>query len=155
MTEIDLQIAIKDILEREIIPNISLFENEKVKCFLQDLPLSSEFDNEDDKYFPCLIVAYRADEIKTASDAQETEIEIIVAIKDFSEDLTGYQKLLVVLQHIRDYFTANAGIDGKFRLLYPIKRSINEDTIPGYFVGHIVTKWVADIMPYKDIHRLL
>ena len=26
MTEIDLQIAIKDILEREIIPNISFFE---------------------------------------------------------------------------------------------------------------------------------
>lgn len=179
MTEIDLQNEIKKILESEIIPQLSLFKQGEMKFYLQDLPLSTEFENEPkdystefeddgdgtelgdiiespiDKHLPCCIVAYRGDEIKNANDPQATMIDIIVAVKDTALDMSGYQKLLIVLQRIRDYFLENAGIDGKARLLYPINRNINDNTMPGYFVGHIVTNWQIATMPYNDIHKYL
>ncbi len=157
MTELQLQAAIQKVLKQEILPEISIFQPGEMNVFLQDLPLSTEFEDEDeqDKHFPCCIVKIQGAEIKTASDAQITTVETIVCIRDSSEDMSGYQTLLVCLQRIRDYFTAHVGIEGKYRMIYPIEWAINDEAPAPYFIGGITTKWVTDIMPYRDPKNFL
>lgn len=150
MTELDLQREIKNVLETEIIPYISIFEPGELKVFLQDIPLSVDYEDEDDKYFPCCIVKFTSGEIKNPSEPQYTTIEIIAAVKDWSEDMTGYQSLLIILQRIRDHFMNNIGICGKFRLCYPLKLNINDETSMPYFLGNIVSVWETDYMQYRD-----
>jgi hypothetical protein len=156
MTEIELQNAIKDVIESEILPNLTIFKGGGMKVFLHDIPLTTEFeDDESDRYFPCCIVKTRAGEIENADDPQKTTVEIVIAIKDDSEDMTGHQSLLVVITRIRDYFLKNAGIMGKFRLSYPIKWGISDEVTTPYFVGNVLTIWDTDIMTYSDPNNFL
>lgn len=156
MTELNLQTEIQHILQDKIFPNISIFEPGEMRIFLQDIPLTTDFeDDNDEKYFPCCIVKLKNGEIKTANDPQITTVEIIVCIKDMSKDMTGYQSLMIILQRIRNHFTSEVGIYGKHRMTYPISWSISEDFTSPYFVGNIVTKWVTDISPYKDPNDFL
>lgn len=155
MTEIDLQLDIQKVLTDEIFPKLTIFQPGEMQVFLQDIPLSTDFEDEDDKYFPCCIVRLRGGKINTASEPQITTIEIIVCIKDWSDDMTGYQSLMVTLQRIRDYFSAAAGIREKHRLVYPIEFNINEEAATPYFIGNVVTKWQTDVMEYKDLDKLL
>lgn len=150
MTEIDLQNAVKAAIEDEILPKLTLFNEKPVRVFLHDLPISTEYEDEDDKYFPCCIVKLINGEIKTASDAQLTTIEIVIAIKDASEDMTGYQSLMILIQRIRDYFLRNAGIKGKFRLAYPVQWNISDEYSAPFFLGNVVTTWVTDVAGYVD-----
>lgn len=157
MTELHLQTAIKDVLKRDVLPKISIFQPGEMKVFLQDLPLSTEFEDEDeqDECFPCCIVKMQGGKIPTASEPQTTSIEILVCIRDSAEDMSGYQTLIVCLQRIRDYFTAHVGIEGKHRLIYPIEWAINDEAAAPYFIGSITTRWVTDIMPYRDPKNFL
>ena len=75
--------------------------------------------------------------------------------QDESEDMSGYQTLMVVINRIRDYFTANVGIQNKYRMKYPIKWGINDNTIAPYFVGNLITQWDIERMPFHDIARFL
>ena len=59
MTEINLQNAIKDVLENKIFPQMAVFEDgEKMQVFLQDIPIPDEYEYDSDmsKYFPCCII---------------------------------------------------------------------------------------------------
>ena len=167
-TEIDLQLAIKSALERDIIPEISLWKPGRMKVYLQDIPITHEdaeaaragllpftahTEHEHDiydKYLPCFIVKLRGAEEKTAGAPQVTTVEIVVVVKDWSEDMSGYQSLMVCIQRVRDYFLANAGIRNKFRMSYPVKWVVNEEAAVPYFIGSITTKWDLEVMPYND-----
>lgn len=151
MTELKLQKDIERVLERDVLPKISIFQSGEVKVYSQDLPLSSEFeDDEPDEHFPCCIVKINGGKIAAAPDPQTTTIEIIVCIHDDSKDMSGYQTLVVCLQRIRDYFTEHVGIEGKHRMVYPIEWAINDEVPAPYFIGNIITRWVTEIMPYRD-----
>lgn len=159
MTEIDLQKEIKKILLDEVFKDMLIFENQKMKVFEYDVPLTSDFDDEDDDkddlLFPCCIVRTRGGEIKTASDPQLTTVEILVIVKDKSKDMSGHQNLLITVNRIRDYFLANGGIREKFRLVYPIKWGINDDNTSPFFVGNVVTLWQTETQSFNDIERYL
>lgn len=158
MTELKIQEEIKEVLENSILPNISLFEKDEVKVYLQDIPLSADYDTDDEddeKYFPCCIVKLCGGEVKTASDPQTTIIEIMVVIKDWSADMSGYQSLVIMLDRIRDHFLSECGIFGKARLQYPLKFNINENVAAPFFVGSVTTRWTVDVMPYRDYTRFL
>lgn len=155
MTELNIQTEIKDVIEKSVLPYISLFDEGEVKVFLQDIPLSQDYEDEDDKYFPCVIVRLRRGEVKNASDPQETTIEIMVVIKDWAADMTGYQTLVITLDRIRDQLLSECGIVGKARLLFPLSLEIDENVTAPYFVGSIMTKWVVDVMPYQDHMKFL
>lgn len=153
MTELNIQRDIKDVIENSILPNISLFEPGEVNIYLQDIPLSEDYETEDDndeKYFPCIIVKLRHGEVKTASDPQVTTIDIMVVIKDWSADMSGYQSLVIMLDRIRDHFLGECGIVGKARLQFPIELDVNENVAAPYFVGNVTTRWAVDVMPYRD-----
>ena len=142
MTEVDLQKEIRKIIVQELIPDMKIFEPNTFKGFLQDIPLDLGYGDETeivDKNVPCCIVKINAGEI----------------IKDESEDMSGYQTLMVVINRIRDYFTANVGIQNKYRMKYPIKWGINDNTIAPYFVGNLITQWDIERMPFHDIARFL
>lgn len=164
-TEINLQYAIKKILQDDVFKKLSLFEPDEMNVYVQDIPLLTEYekeagyeyeydenaeDNEIDKYLPCCIVKLRGAEIKNASAPQITTVEIIVIIKDWSKDMSGNETLMICLNRIRNHFFANAGIQGKFRLEYPVKLVVNEDAAIPYFIGSITTKWSTPIQTYED-----
>lgn len=156
MTELHLQQAIKNVLDAEILPKLTLFKPGEMQTFLQDIPLSTDFEDEDDdKYFPCCIVKLRGGKVATASDPQITTVEIIVCVKDEAADMTGYQSLMVTIQRIRDYFTEHVGIEGKFRMTYPVEWATNDEFTAPYFVGNVITTWQTDIMPYSDPNNFL
>ena len=94
MTEIDLQKEIKKILLDEVFKDMLIFDNQEMQVFEYDVPLSSDFDNDDDDsepFFPCCIVRTRGGEINNASNPQLTTVEIIVCVKDMSEDMSGHK----------------------------------------------------------------
>lgn len=159
MTEIHLQETIKEVLQKEIFSKLTIFKPGEMQVFLQDIPLSTDFESEngddDDKYFPCCVVKLRGGEIKTASAPQLTTVEIIVGVKDWAKDLTGYQSLMIIIQRIRDYFTEHFGIEGKFRLVYPIQWNIDEEVSAPYFLGSVITVWQTDVMPFNDPNNFL
>ncbi len=162
ITELDLQEEIKKVLEDDVFANLSLFKAGEMQIHIQDIPLSTEYEkpaeyeddgseaDEDDKYFPCCIVKLRGAEEKSPSEPQILTVEIIVVIKDWSRDMSGYKTLLVCLQRIRDCFLRHAGIKGKFRLLYPVKIVINEEAAIPYFIGSVTTNWATEVMAYND-----
>ena len=138
MTEVDLQKEIRKIIVQELIPDMKIFEPNTFKGFLQDIPLDLGYGDETeivDKNVPCCIV-------------------IIIVIKDESEDMSGYQTLMAVINRIRDYFTANVGIPNKYRMKYPIKWGINDNAIAPYFVGNLITQWDIERMPFQEIHDI-
>ena len=149
MTEVDLQKEIRKIIVQELIPDMKIFEPNTFKGFLQDIPLDLGYGDETE------IVDKNAGEINGASKPETVTVEIIIVIKDESEDMSGYQTLMVVINRIRDYFTANVGIQNKYRMKYPIKWGINDNTIAPYFVGNLITQWDIERMPFHDIARFL
>lgn len=158
MTELDLQKEIKKILLDEVFKDMLIFENKEMKVFEYDLPLSSDFDDDDndnEPFFPCCIVRTRGGEIKNANDPQLTTVEIIVAVKDASKDMSGHRDLIITINRIRDYFLANGGIRNKFRLMRPIKWGINEDNTIPYFVGNIITQWQIATQSFVDLEKYL
>lgn len=156
MTEIDLQKAIKERLTKEVFRDMLIFENQEIKAFEYDLPLSSDFDDDDyEPYFPCCIVRVQSGNIKDASSPQLTTIEILVIVKDAATDMSGHKNLLITIQRIRDYFLANGGIQNKFRLAYPIKWWVNEDNTIPYFVGKVTTVWQTEIQRFNDTEKFL
>lgn len=157
MSELDLQDKIKDLLENRLIPELPFAGAEKIKVYKQDLPLSFDYedDDEDDKYFPCCIIKFKNGEIKTASDPQITIIEIIVCIKDFKDDMSGYRKTVQVLTAIRDYLISNVGIRKKYRMIYPIKIDMNDEVAAPYFMGNVTTLWQTDVKSYVDYEKFL
>lgn len=158
MTEVDLQKEIRKIIVQELIPDMKIFEPNTFKGFLQDIPLDLGYGDEIeivDKNVPCCIVKINAGEINGASKPETVTVEIIIVIKDESEDMSGYQTLMVIINRIRDYFTANVGIQNKYRMKYPIKWGINDNTIAPYFVGNLITQWDIERMPFHAIARFL
>ena len=158
MTEIDLQKEIRKIIVQELIPDMKIFEPNTFKGFLQDIPINFGYGDETeivDENVPCCIIKINTGEIKGASEPETVTVEIIIVIKDDCEDMSGYQTLMAVINRIRDYFTANAGIKNKYRIKYPIKWGINDDAITPYFVGNLVTQWDIEYMPFHDIERFL
>lgn len=157
MTELELQEAIKDILLNEVFSQLTIFTHGEMKVFLQDIPLSSDFEEyeEDEKYFPCCIVRLSTGEIQTANDPQLTTVEIIIYIKDWSKDMTGYRNLVITIDRIRDYFTANVGILGKFRMVFPLNWGLSDEVGMPFFAGKVITKWQTDRMPFADIQNFL
>lgn len=157
MTAFDLQTEIINALENDLFSNMAVIEPGEIKVFRQYIPLSTEFENEEDdeKYYPCCIVKFGGGEIKTPDEPQITTIEIDVAIKDDSADMSGFETLVIILERIRDYFTGNVGIHKKARMLFPVEIYPNSEPTPPYFIGAIITKWANDYMPYKDIEKFL
>ena len=152
MTEVDLQKEIRKIIVQELIPDMKIFEPNTFKGFLQDIPLDLGYGDETeivDKNVPCCIVKINSGEINGASKPETVTVEIIIVIKDESEDMSGYQTLMAVINRIRDYFTANVGI-----MKYPIKWGINDNAIAPYFVGNLITQWDIERMPFQEIHDI-
>lgn len=160
MTTIKVQEALKTALENEVLKNLNLFGDKKIQVFLQDVPLSKDYEYEGlpdaDKYFPCVVIKAVSGEVKRAAGPQETRINIYVVTKDESDDMAGYKDILIVLDRIRDYLISGAGIHDKARLLYPVTMAMIDDDFPyPYFEGALSTLWDIDVMPYKDIENLL
>ena len=159
-TELDLQQSIKDVLENEIVSHLSVFKQGEMKVYLQDIPIDTQYEEDDEKYFPCCIVKLRGGKIEDASDPQTTTIEVVVIIKSWETDMSGYKNLMLVLNRIRDYFLAHMGIEGRYRLAppsntNPVKWVVNEEAAIPYFVGSITTKWITAVMNYTDPLGLL
>lgn len=151
MAEIRLQNEIKRILENEILPDISIPELRSIKVYKHDIPLTTEFEgDEEDTYFPCCIVKTCGGEIEKASDPQKTTVEIVIAIKDESENMSGHETLMIVIQRIRDYFLKHVGIRGEFRMRFPLKWNISDEFTTPYFIGNVVTVWELDAMRFDD-----
>lgn len=157
MTVIDLQNALKDALENEVFPKLSLFGAREMKIFLQDLPLDMNFEDDEqpDKNIPFVVIKYPSFEIKTPDDAQETTIQFIICSKDEDNDMSGYQNTVISMDRIINFLSENRGILEKFRLAYPIKGGIIEEVGAPYFMGIIETKWVTAIEPYADVQKFL
>lgn len=172
MTEIRLQSAIKEVLETEIIPELSVFKPGEMKVFLQDIPWTPAFEksnevryddapgdnNEEngiDKHLPCCIVRLLGGETKNVTEGQTVTVGITVNAKDDSEDMSGYQKVMIVIDRIRNYFDKNIGIRDRFRKLPETEWGLDENTSPPYYVGAVITKWQIPVMPYGDYEHLL
>ena len=169
--EIDLQEEIIDVLKKEILPQISLWKPGEMKVHFQDLPLSEDYEEngetqerpfaadpyEDiyDKYLPCCIVKMRSGTEKKPDEPQDTQIDIIVIVKDWSSDMSGYKSLMIVLRRMKDYFLANEGLRTRFRLIHPIKWVVDDDAAIPYFIGTLQTHWATYSMPYNDIEGFL
>lgn len=160
MTTLQLQEALKEVIENEVLNSLNLFGDKKVKVFLQDVPLSKDYEYEGlpdtDKYFPCVVIKAVNGEVKRAAGPQETRINIYAVSKDESDDMAGYKDIVIILDKIRDYLISGAGIHDKARLLYPLTMAMVDDDFPyPYFEGALSTLWEIDVMSYKDIENLL
>lgn len=160
MTTIQVQQELKKALENDILPDIQLFGAKKVKVFLQDIPLSQDYEYEElpdtEKYFPCIVIKAVSGEIKRPATPQETRINIYVVTKDTNEDMAGYKDVLIIMDRIRDYLISGAGIHDKARLLYPVNMAMIDDDFPyPYFEGALSTIWDVDVMCYRDIENLI
>ena len=160
MTTLQLQEALKEVIENEVLNSLNLFGDKKVKVFLQDVPLSKDYEYEGlpdtDKYFPCVVIKAVNGEVKRAAAPQETRINIYAVSKDESDDMAGYKDIVIILDKIRDYLISGAGIHDKARLLYPLTMAMVDDDFPyPYFEGALSTLWEIDVMSYKDIENLL
>lgn len=67
----------------------------------------------------------------------------------------GYSDVDGGYQSYTRLFYANVGIQNKYRMKYPIKWGINDNTIAPYFVGNLITQWDIERMPFHDIARFL
>lgn len=162
MTELDLQEKLLKILEHDIFPEMAIFKPGEMKFLLQDIPAAQEFeydddtdDNTTDKWFPCCIVQLESGDNPTAAAPQDTRINIIVCVKDFSEDMSGYKSTMISLDRIRDYLLKNYGIHGKYRVEFPIKLEINTELAAPYFMARLVTNWKTETMSYRDYENFI
>lgn len=173
MTEIQLQTAIKKVIEKEIIPELPAFKQGKMKVFLQSIPWTPAFERSNeviyddarhddygiDKYLPCCEVKLLGGETKPDVEGQTVTVGITVNVKDTSDDISnmsGYQDVMIVIDRIRNYFTANMGIRTNYRMdTQDIEWGIDETVSPPYYVGAIITKWRLSTPPYNDVERFL
>ncbi len=160
MTTIQLQEALKQEIEDKVLKTINLFNDTDIKVFVQDLPLSSDFEFEGlpdaEKYFPCVIIKIVGGEIAKCGMPQETRIEIFVVCKDWNNDMSGYKNVLIIMDRIRDYLISEGGIHGKARIKYPLTMQMIEDDFPvPYFEGALSTVWTIETITYNDYEKLL
>ena len=160
MTTINIQESLKTKLENEVLNELHLFGDKTIKVFLQDLPLSEDFEVEglpdEEKYFPCVIIKAVSAEVTKPSAPQTTRIEIFAVCKDWSDDMSGYKNVAIILDRIRDYLISEGGIHGTARLQYPLKMQMIDDDFPvPFFEGSLTTLWSVETMPYKDYENLL
>lgn len=159
MTGIKLINSIANVLKDDILANIKYLPSVP-KVFKHDIPLSSDYEYEGDteetaeeKYFPCCIVRMANMKISDASKPQESTVEIVTVIKDWAEDMSGYETLIIVLERIRDYFIGHAGISEKYRLNYPVEIAINKETTTPYYMGSVILRWSAEYTDYIDVQK--
>lgn len=159
-TELQLLKEVAGLLRDEILPKIDLLPDMKV--YLHDLPLSADYEEEaardeedDNKYFPCCIVRLSHGKIETFSSPQTVTVEMIVIVKDWSEEMEGYQNIMIVIDRIRDELIAQHGIRGRFRLAMPMEWALDTSSTTPWFVGSIRTTWETDYMRYRDVDRFL
>lgn len=160
MTTIKIQESLKTELESRVLNDLHLFGDRKIKVFLQDLPLSKDFEIEglpdSEKYFPCVIIKAVGAEVIKPGAPQTTRIEIFAVCKDWKDDMSGYKNVVIILDRIRDYLVSEGGIHGTARLQYPLKMQMIEDDCPvPFFEGSLTTLWTVETMPYKDYENLL
>nr|DAW23810.1 MAG TPA: tail completion protein [Caudoviricetes sp.] len=157
MTELQLQDAIEDVLKNEVFSALTIFEKDEMKFFTQEIPESAEFEDEEEeeKYFPCCIIKLKGGEMEDYDDPQLTKVDIIIALKDWEADRSGYRKLVVIITRIRDYFLSVGGIKNQFRLMRPIKWDINDEVMSPYFIGSISTIWQTPVIGNNEIQEYL
>lgn len=160
MTTIKIQETLKKEFEEKVLKNLNLFNDSRIKVFVQDLPMSKDFEFEGlpdaEKYFPCVIIKAIGGEISKCGMPQTMKIDIFVVCKDWQEDMSGYKNVLIVMERIRDYLISEGGIHGKARLQYPLTLQMVEDDFPlPYFEGAVSTTWTVETMAYNDYEQLL
>lgn len=160
MTTLKIQESLKTELKNRVLNELKLFDDKKIKVFLQDVPLSEDFESEDlpddEKYFPCVIVKAVGGEIAKCAAPQTTRIEIFAVCKDWNEDMSGYKNVVIMLDRIRDYLVSEGGIHGTARLQYPIKMQMIDDDFPyPFFEGALTTLWSVETKTYRDYENLL
>ncbi|MGN0162449.1 MAG: hypothetical protein ACI4EA_02555 [Candidatus Ornithomonoglobus sp.] len=160
MTTIKIQEALKSELENKVLNELNLFNDTDIKVFLQDVPLSKDFEvdglPDTENYFPCVIIKAVSGEVERSGAPQTTRIEIFAVCKDWKEDMSGYKNVVIILDRIRDYLLSEGGIHGTARLQYPLKMQMIDDDMPiPFFEGSLTTLWTVDVMPYKDYENLL
>lgn len=154
MTELRLQEALKEEI-KSVIDQLCLFGENEMKFYSQDLPLETTFEDEEDKCFPCCIIKIKNGEINSLHTPQTVTAEIIICIKDISQDMSGYRDLMIIIDRIRDSLMSCAGLDGKFRIDYPIKWSINDEVASPYFIGSVITKWQTESNSFTAVKKYL
>lgn len=165
MTTIQIQEKLKTEFETKVFNDIQLFGDKSVQVFVQDFPLSQDYEyegiapdgmTEAEKYCPCVIIKAVSGEVTAQNIPQTSRIEIFALSKDWSEDRRGYKDVFIMLDRIRDYLVSGGGIHGTARMQYPLKMHMVEDDFPTpFWEGAITTNWSVYTKPYEDIERLL
>lgn len=161
MTTIQIQEALKNALEKDVFANLQLFGNKSVQVFIQDTPLSQDYEYDTDseaaeKYYPCIVIKAVNGEVAKQNAPQITRIEIFAISKDWSEDMSGYKDVTIMLDKVRDYLVSHDGIHGAARMQYPLKWQMIDDDYPlPYWEGSLTTHWAVYVKPYEDIEQIL
>lgn len=143
MTELELQRMLckkmKDIFDR-----ISIWKKGEMKIFEHDIPDSTEFEGEEEKYSPHCIVRLVGGEIRKAGEPELVTADIYITTEN--RDGKGHREIITAVTRIRDELEQDAGIAGKFRMTHPLEWALDSDS--QYLYASVRTRWQIAGTPF-------
>lgn len=123
-----------DALKKDIkkISDKSAIFREEIQVFKGDIPLSQDEEEEDDKYFPCVVIRPDEGEIKSVNDNQQVKCDVYICAYDTSTDMQGYTATMLLAEFIIQEISLRGNVGNQFRLEYPIKWKMHENLYPYY-----------------------
>lgn len=105
---------------------------EDIQIFKNDIPLSEDDEDEDDKYFPCVVICPSQGEIKSVNDVQNILCNVYICAYDNSTNMQGYTDTMLFAESVIQEISSRGNVGNQFRLEYPIKWKMYENTYPYY-----------------------
>lgn len=135
MTPIKLLDELSKEIEKIVI-GCSLYKNKAIQVFKHDIPLSNEDDEDDDKYFPCIVIRLNNGVIQGINSPQVVNCDVFICTYDIDFKMQGYEDVSITTCEIVREIVSKWNVGNKFRVQPLIKWKIHEQTYP-YFCGEI------------------
>lgn len=133
MTPLSLQLELEKLL-KDIFAEFRLPSGKSVNIYKQDIPLDDmESPTEKAPLIVILMSGFKIEEEEATTQPVDIRFEFLV--KDDSDDLSGYQDLLIMGQKIAYHFVEYRTISNAFEAMLPITFTPLETEEFGVFVG--------------------
>ena len=108
-----------------------------LKVYAQNLPLESNREDEDEDFFPYVIIKLDSGEVQQTHDVK---VIVIMGIYDDDQTKQGHRKVLHLIDGLYERFAKHNVLDKGYIASEEIKWSLQEeDTHPYYFGGMEMT----------------
>lgn len=124
----------------------------KIQVFKGDIPLSQDDEDEDDKYFPCVVIRPSKGSIKGADEEQDVRCELYICAYDDNTDMQGYTDTMLLCERIIQEISARGNVGKQFRLQYPIEWDTEESEYP-YFICRVSMSFKTYIIGKSDYYK--